>query len=344
MVAPDADFVPIGPWNTAGLVVVNPLHSAARSRYIQEVIASGHPVVFIGSGEQGVTCAADNAGGILAAMRHLVEHGHRRIAFIAGSPEDQAGDTGARFSAYQAAVQAYGLAADPRLVAYGRHIAAYGQAAMEAILATGAPFTAVLASNDESALGAMAALKAAGLRIPQDVAVIGFDDRPESVVHEPPLSSVRVPLFQIGYQALELLLQQIAGQAGPVDPVMLATQLVPRESCGCVRGAVFLAAGTIAASEVSRSQTIPGISQIPGMSFLQSSPAPALEPVDRATQQTQLAQAMARCGAGRNPGGKPRSGARRVRSTVGSLRHRRRARRTRWFRADPGADSAPGCR
>ncbi len=100
-------------------------------------------------------------------MRHLVEHGHRRIAFIAGSPEDLAGDTGARFSAYQAAVQAYGLAADPRLVAYGRHIAAYGQAAMAAILATGAPFTAVLASNDESALGAMAALTPRGCASPR---------------------------------------------------------------------------------------------------------------------------------------------------------------------------------
>ena len=187
VVGPDADFVPIGPWNTTGLIVVNPLHSRSRSQYIQEVMAGGHPVVFIGSGEQGPTCTADNAGGILAAIRHLIEHGHRRIAFIAGSPEDIEGDTGARFNTYRAAVQAYGLADDPRLVAFGRHISAAGSSAMQQILNTGVSFTAVLASNDESALGAMQVLETAGLRIPQDVALIGFDDRPESVVQEPAL-------------------------------------------------------------------------------------------------------------------------------------------------------------
>ena len=67
--SPDTDFVPIGPWNTDGLVAVIPLHSAARSRYLQEVMAAGHPVVFIGSGESGPAIKADNAGGIEAAIR-----------------------------------------------------------------------------------------------------------------------------------------------------------------------------------------------------------------------------------------------------------------------------------
>ena len=98
---------------------------------------------------------------------------------------------------------------------------------------TAAPFTAVLASNDESALGAMQALREAGLRVPQDVAIIGFDDRPESAVQEPALTSVAVPLFEMGYRAVEQLLRQIQGEPPPVEPVRVATHLVPRESCGC---------------------------------------------------------------------------------------------------------------
>ena len=149
-------------------------------------------------------------------MRHLVGHGHRRIAFIAGSPEDMAGDTGARFQAYRSALQEFGLPPDEHLVAYGRHITAGGYDAMRRIMDTGAPFTAILASNDESALGAMEALREAGIRVPQDVAIIGFDDRPESAVQEPALTSVAVPLFEMGYRAVEQLLRQIQGEPPPV--------------------------------------------------------------------------------------------------------------------------------
>lgn len=232
----DSDFLPIGPWNTDGLIAVNPLHSEARSNELQALIAAGHPVIFIAAGEAGPTIVADNATGIREAMQHLVAHGHERIAFIAGSPQDMAGDTGARLHAYRAALQEFALAADERLIAYGRHISAGGYAAMQQILATAAPFTAILASNDESALGAMQALTAAGLRVPQDVALIGFDDRPESAVQEPALTSVSVPLFEMGYRAVENLLRQIQGAPPSLEPVSVATHLVVRESCGCGRG------------------------------------------------------------------------------------------------------------
>jgi len=231
--SPETDFVPIGPWNTDGLIAIVPLHSAARSRDLQQVRAAGHPVQFIGSGEEGPTIVADNAGGILAAMDHLVEHGHRRIAFIAGSLDDMSGDSGARLAAYRAALAQHGLAADERLVAYGQHNYDIGYAAMRQILDSGAAFTAVLASNDESAFGALQALRDAGLRVPHDVAVIGFDDRPECVVQEPPLTSVHIPLVKLGYRAVELLLAQIAGRAAPAEVVQVPTRLVVRESCGC---------------------------------------------------------------------------------------------------------------
>lgn len=266
--SPETDFVPIGPWNTDGLIAISPLHSEVRSRDLQEVRAAGHPVQFIGSGELGPTIVADNAGGILHAFGHLVEHGHRRIAFIAGSQTDLAGDTGARLAAYRAALQLHGLDADERLVAWGRHTFDAGEAAMAEIIRAGAPFTAVLASNDESAFGAYRALGNAGMKVPQDVAVIGFDDRPECAVQEPALTSVHIPLVKMGYRAVELLVQQIRGHAAPVDPEMIATRLVLRESCGC-------------GWTTFRSQLTPASSE------------PAVEPGQFDDRRAQLAQVMA---------------------------------------------------
>jgi signal transduction histidine kinase/AraC-like DNA-binding protein len=231
--SPESDFVPIGPWNTDGLIAVNPLHSESRSRYVQELRATGHPLLFVAAGEDGPSVVADNRGGVLEAMRHLVEHGHRRIAFIAGSVEDTEGDTGERLQAYHDAVEALGLDADPHLVAWGRHVYEGGYAAMRQILASGVALTAVLASNDESALGAIQALREAGHRTPQDVAVIGFDDRPESAVQEPALSSVRISLQHMGYRAVELLFRYLTGQAEAIESARVETRLVARESCGC---------------------------------------------------------------------------------------------------------------
>ena len=233
LIARDSDFVPIGPWNTDGLIVVNPLHSQERSHYIQNLIAKGHPVIFIASGEKGPAILADNRSGILQAMEHLVEHGHQRIAFIAGTPKDIEGDTGERLQAYHDAVAAHGLAADSRLVIWGHHAYDNGYAAMGELLTSETPFTAVLASNDESALGAMKALQEAGRQIPEDVAIIGFDNRAESAVQTPPLSSVSVPLLRMGYHAVESLYRYLNGDTEVIESTQLATRLLKRKSCGC---------------------------------------------------------------------------------------------------------------
>lgn len=230
---PDQDFVPVGPWNTDGLIIALPLHSPARSQYIQELIASGHPVLFVGSGEPGPTIVANNTAGILEALRHLVAHGHKQVAFIAGTREDMSGDSGERLRAYQSGCQAHGLEQNSGLVAYGRHVFDGGFAAMTQIIHSGLKFSAVLASNDESALGAMQALQESGLKIPQDVAVIGFDNRPEDNVQEPGLSSIHVPLFDIGYRAVDLMMQQISHNIQLPKIIQVDAHLVVRESCGC---------------------------------------------------------------------------------------------------------------
>jgi signal transduction histidine kinase/DNA-binding response OmpR family regulator len=231
--SPDSDFVPVGPWNTDGTIVVNPLHTQARSSDVQAMIRAGHPVVFIAAGESGPTIEADNRSGIREAVLHLFGHGHQDIAFIAGSPEDLAGDTGERLAAYHSTLVELGLHADERRLAYGRHTYAGGLSAMRQILSTRLPFTSIVASNDESALGALQALAEAGLKVPEDIAIVGFDDRPESALQRPSLSSVAVPLAELGVQAVHQLVRLMRGEPRPARPVRVPTRLVPRESCGC---------------------------------------------------------------------------------------------------------------
>src|SRR5437016_5235406 len=149
VLSPESDFVPVGPWNTDGLIVATPLISETRSRDIQNFRAAGHPVVFVGAGEDGPTVMPDNESGVQQALTHLIQHGHRRIAFIAGG-QDERNDSDYRLAAYRAATREFGLEADPRLVAYGWNHQPGGSRAMQQLLASGCPFTAVLTSNDES--------------------------------------------------------------------------------------------------------------------------------------------------------------------------------------------------
>jgi diguanylate cyclase (GGDEF)-like protein len=233
VLAPDCDYVPLGHWNTDGLIVAAPLRSEERSRYLRKVIDEDFPVVFIGSGEGNPSVIMDNEDGIRQAVEHLVRHGHRRIAFIAGDPLDH-GDSTLRLQAYRNAVEEFEAVPDPRMIAYGYHYREGGRKAMEQILTTAVPFTAVVASNDVSAFGAMEMLKQAGRRIPMDVAVIGFDDQPAAAGQVPPLTSIHYPLFDAGVKAVQTLLDLMThpGSAGGRE-IRIPAWLSIRESCGC---------------------------------------------------------------------------------------------------------------
>ncbi|HEU4328619.1 MAG TPA: substrate-binding domain-containing protein [Roseiflexaceae bacterium] len=243
--SPDSDFVPVGPWNTDGLIVLNPLLSAERSAAVREMIATGHPVVCIGAAEGGPAIAIENGGAIRQALDHLLAHGHRRIAFIAGNPEDLSGDGDERLRAYRAAVRDCGLPLDERLIAYGYHVTEGGRQAMRELLDRAVPFTAVIASNDESAIGAAAVLRESGRAVPGDVAVVGMDDQPCALAHAPPLTTLHVPTFEMGYQAVRLLADVIAGRVDGAPVLRLPARLVVRQSCGCDAG-VNLSAATLA--------------------------------------------------------------------------------------------------
>jgi diguanylate cyclase (GGDEF)-like protein len=231
---PGTDFLPVGPWNTDGLLFTTPMLSKRRLHYARSLVDEGFPLLFIGrdSGEPAIFI--DNQGGIRQAMNHLNEHGHREIAFIAGYEKD-AGDSFSRLHSYNECVREYGLEDDPRLVEYGDHWDAGGYRAMKRILQSGVAFTAVMCSNDHSAMGAIRALREAGRRVPQDVAVAGFDDVPECLAQIPPLTSVHYPLFETGYRAVLLLQKRIEQGPGMLPAVTrVNTWLAPRQSCGCL--------------------------------------------------------------------------------------------------------------
>jgi hypothetical protein len=228
----ESDFVPVGPWNTDGLIVFAPLRTEERSQYLQNLIAEGHPILFIATGEQGPTISVNGKQGIHQGVAHLIEHGHRRIAFVAGSANDT-GDSSQRLQAFYSVMKEHELEVDSKLIAWGSHRTDEGYIAMREILDSGVEFTAVMASNDNSAVGAMRAIREANRQIPGDIAIVGFDDQPSAMAQVPPLTSVHVPLTMIGEQALVSMFDHLTFQK-PLESIQVATRLVRRQSCGCI--------------------------------------------------------------------------------------------------------------
>lgn len=233
----DALFVPVGPWNTDGLLVVPNGLSAERLDYIRRLISDGHPIVFAGAPDLRPSVAVDNASGIDQAIEHLVAHGHSHIAYITG-PVGQPGDSVERLDAFRAAFQRQNLDLDSHLIAYADQAddIESGRQAIRRILDNGVSFSALLTFNDWVAIGAMQTLKSAGLETPRDVAVIGFDDRLHARVQTPPLTTVRHPTFDLGYQSLIALLDLRDGKWDGVRPIRISTRLIVRQSCGCRPG------------------------------------------------------------------------------------------------------------
>jgi LacI family transcriptional regulator len=171
----------------------------------------------------------DDRDGIAKAIAHLVDLGHRRIAHVAGP---QALSTGsARRAAYVEVMTARGLAVEPALVGFGDSFSEHeGARALRALLDAGGEFTAVIAGNDLMALGCYETLADRGLRCPQDISVIGFNDMHFADKFAPPLTTVRIPHHEMGRRAAEQLLAQIAGATGDASPIVLPVELVVRRS------------------------------------------------------------------------------------------------------------------
>ena len=173
----------------------------------------------------------DNYGGCLLATRHLVELGHRRIAFITGDPLHP--DSNERFRGYRSGLDQAKIAYDPNLVAIGDYNLDSGLRAVERLSEGGQYFTAILAANDQMATGAALGLHRLGLRVPQDVSLVGFDDLPTSAFAIPPLTTVHQSAYEQGRLAAYAMLQLLNGEFPNVE--VPKPRLVARESSGRVR-------------------------------------------------------------------------------------------------------------
>ena len=170
----------------------------------------------------------DNRTGAMTAVRHLAECGRRRIATITGTLDMSAGQD--RRDGYRLALRTSGLAVDPELEEPGDFSYESGVVGMRALLARRPDLDAVFVASDLMAAGALQALREAGSRVPEDVAVVGYEDSPIAASTLPSLSSVRQPTEEMGREMARLLLAAIASGRQVPRQVVLATELVVRES------------------------------------------------------------------------------------------------------------------
>lgn len=202
-----------------------------ESAVIQEV-RSKLPVVLVDSAlPEIVSVVGDNEGGGRLATLHLLEHGHRAVAFVAETLSDPSFCD--RFQGYRKALAERGIPLEKRWVIEGGRRPDTDQVAMEKFLRLRKLPTAIFAANDFMAVGAIHALRQAGLRVPEDVAVVGFDDGALATVVQPPLTSVRVPREEMGKVAASCLLRLLQREMVVPGRIVLPTTLTVRSSCGC---------------------------------------------------------------------------------------------------------------
>jgi DNA-binding LacI/PurR family transcriptional regulator len=162
------------------------------------------------------------------AVQHLLAQGRRRIATITGNLDDADGID--RLEGYKRAIQNAGLTVDQALITEGRFTRDWGYLCARTLLQRGTPIDAVFAGNDAIAMGAIQAFTEVGLRVPDDIAIIGFDDLPIATQNAPHLTTIRQPILQKGARATILLIDLIEGRGQQPTQILLPTQLVIRQS------------------------------------------------------------------------------------------------------------------
>ncbi|MFJ6198053.1 LacI family DNA-binding transcriptional regulator [Micromonospora sp. NPDC092111] len=211
-----------------GLLVVEP---EGTLDYITGLHRRGLPVILIDDRAHQPrfpSVRTTNAAGARAAAGHLLALGRRRPLVITG--QRRFGCTRERLAGFADGYAEAGLPIDPPLVVEGDFTFDCGRAAVDRLLDAGVPFDAVFAHNDLSAAGALQALRDAGRRVPQDVAVVGFDDLPLAGHTHPPLTSVRQPLRQMGAAAARTLVSHFDGTPLPDSPTVIPTTFTVRGS------------------------------------------------------------------------------------------------------------------
>lgn len=193
----------------------------------------GFPTILMGTLPNSPFCFVDvdNRAAARQATEHLIGLGYREIACITNA-ELKYTAAADRLQGYRDALEAAAIPYDERMVRYGNFSPESGYEQMHSIHEDGARPRAVFVASDVVAIGAIAAIHEAGLRIPEDVALVGFDDVPLSRYLDPPLTTVHLPAREMSRLACSMLMQLIAGEAPAEGQVLLKTDLVIRKSCG----------------------------------------------------------------------------------------------------------------
>lgn len=202
---------------------------------LAQLQAHGMPFVMIGRPAVDAAISyvdVDNVTGAYQAVNHLAQLGHRRIATITGPLNTAVGQD--RRQGYVNALQTNGLPLDEQLVVEGDFTEAGGYLAMERLLAHRP--TAVFVASDTMAMGALWALRRANVAVPDQMAVVGFDDLPASALADPPLTTVRQPIGRLGARATEILIDILEHSPEPPRQIVTGTELVIRASCGAAAG------------------------------------------------------------------------------------------------------------
>ena len=193
-----------------------------------------HPIVAVDphvGDSQVATVASHNFEGAVLATRHLIELGHRRIGFLAGRPDLESARR--REDGYRRALEEAGIAFDPTLIHVGGFTEETAVVPARALLSLAPRPTAIFAANDLSALQVLRTATDFGLRVPDDLSLVGFDNIPESALCDPPLTTVDQSIQDLGAEAVRILVELI-DQPGRRDPasihVTLPTELVVRRS------------------------------------------------------------------------------------------------------------------
>lgn len=211
-----------------GLILSGP---RAQDPILHRLVRQNFPLVLHGQvpGMDVPFVDVDNVAGARQAVEHLLRLGHTRIGLITNAPLHYV-SARQRLEGYRQALENAGLAPRAEWMQLGNFDEASGRRAMQALLRVRPRVTAVFVASDMVALGARYALWEAGLQVPQDMALVGFDDLPLAAYTIPPLTTVHVPAWELGYTAGQMILQRLQGQE--VRSHRLPTHLVIRASCG----------------------------------------------------------------------------------------------------------------
>lgn len=215
------------------------LASRVKDRLVARLAREGYPFVVVGrvaEGDRVWWVNNDNAQAAREGVEHLLALGHRRIGCLAGAPEYLV--TQDRVAGYRQALEAWGLPFDPGLVRYTDFSRDQGWEAARDLLRQPQRPTAFFATDDLLAWGAVQAAAELGLEVPGDLSVVGFNDDPLSAYVNPPLTTIRVPIFELGRVAARLLLERLHDPTTPVQHVLVPTHLVVRGSTAPARRTV----------------------------------------------------------------------------------------------------------